>query len=276
MHIAQLEHQVRLAYVTGREEWLRLVLSQQDPVVIGRQLVYYGYITRQRGEVMTAVREQLRKLETTMAAVDRQRQTLQQLEESQADRLAELSAAREDRRVALARIDERIASQQGEMERLQAQAADLESLVMELTRLLAGLPMGDATPFGEMTGQLDWPADGTVARSFGHSRADGRMRWEGVLVAANAGSDVRAVHHGRVVFADWLPGMGLLIVLEHGDGYLSLYGHNQELLKDIGDWVSPGDVIAHVGDSGGQAAPGLYFEIRKDGQPVNPSRWLSR
>ena len=113
-------------------------------------------------------------------------------------------------------------------------------------------------------------------RKFGQPKADGRLRWDGVLLGAPAGAQVRAVHHGRVVYSDWLPGMGLLLVIEHGDGYMSLYGHNQDLIMQVGDWVTPGAVVAHVGDSGGQAVPGLYFEIRKDGQPVDPGGWISR
>ena len=111
---------------------------------------------------------------------------------------------------------------------------------------------------------------------FGQPRADGRLRWNGVLLAAGAGEDVRAVHHGRVVYADWLQGMGLLVIIEHGDGYLSLYGHNQDVVAEIGEWVTPGTVIAHVGDSGGQATPGLYFEIRKEGKPVDPGGWIRK
>ncbi len=132
------------------------------------------------------------------------------------------------------------------------------------------------TPFVNRKGQMTWPTDGRLLRKFGESKADGRLRWDGVLLATGAGSEVLAVHHGRVVYSDWLPGMGLLVVLEHGDGYLTLYGHNQDLIMEVGEWVTPGTVIAHVGDSGGQPVPGLYFEIRKNGAPVNPSHWVGK
>jgi septal ring factor EnvC (AmiA/AmiB activator) len=144
-----------------------------------------------------------------------------------------------------------------------------------MTRNLSNLPIEASVPFSERKGYMELPATGKVIRKFGQSRADGRLRWEGMLVAAPAGDEVRAVHHGRVVFSDWLPGMGLLVVLEHGDGYLSLYGHNEDVVTEVGEWVGPGSIIAHVGDSGGQALTGLYFEIRKDGAPQNPARWIS-
>jgi septal ring factor EnvC (AmiA/AmiB activator) len=121
---------------------------------------------------------------------------------------------------------------------------------------------------------LSWPTDGQVVKRFGDPRADGRLKWQGIILSAPAGSDVRAVYNGRVIFSDWLDGMGLLLIIEHGDGYMSLYAHNQDLLKEVGEWVEPGEMIAHVGDSGGRAAAGLYFEIRKNGEPVNPGQWF--
>jgi septal ring factor EnvC (AmiA/AmiB activator) len=273
---ADLERQLRLAYVTGQEEWLRLVLSQRDPAKIGRQIVYYSYITRERSTIMEAVRARLRELEKNAAEVERERDRLKELERDERVRLQQIEVARRDRGSALARLDRRIQSGKGEIDTLRQQAEDLEALVAELTRLIVGLPVADAIPFEEMKGHLESPTAGSLVGKYGATRADGRLRWDGLLLAAAAGAEVRAVHHGRVVFADWLPGLGLLTVVEHGDGYLSLYGHNRDLLKDVGEWVRPGDVIAHVGDSGGQAAAGLYFEIRKDGRPVDPGLWLGR
>ena len=134
--------------------------------------------------------------------------------------------------------------------------------------------MINAEPFAGKTASLSWPADGRLLHRFGQPRADGRMKWQGVLIGAQAGEEVRAVYDGRVVFADWLDGMGLLIIVEHGGGYMSLYGHNQTLMKNVGQTVLEGDQIAEVGDSGGQATPGLYFEIRKNGDAVNPRGWI--
>jgi len=127
-----------------------------------------------------------------------------------------------------------------------------------------------------LSGRLTWPVAGRLIQDYGQPRGNGRLRWNGVLIAAPAGREVRAVYHGRVAYADWLPGLGLLVVVDHGDGYLSLYGHNESLLKSAGDWVAPGDVLATVGQSGGQATPALYFEIREGREPVDPGDWVTR
>ena len=275
-HRSELNRQLRLAYATGREDWLRTVLSQRDPVSIGRQMVYYGYFAQQRSGLMDVVKAQLNTLAENAAAVSREQQNLAESQRTQKMRLAELSEARRVRRLALVDIDKKIASQNDRLGQLRLEAEDLESLVAELTRLFGDLSIGDTTPFVNRKGQMTWPTDGRLLRKFGESKADGRMRWDGVLLATGAGSEVLAVHHGRVVYSDWLPGMGLLVVLEHGDGYLTLYGHNQDLIMEVGEWVMPGTVIAHVGDSGGQPVPGLYFEIRKNGSPVNPSHWVGK
>lgn len=274
--VGALEQQLRVAYVSGRDDWLRSALSQREPAELGRQLVYHSYMARQRSELIGQVRADLQKLEATQEALDRQRQALEKTEAAERAHLQELSGARERRKLALAEITAGIASRSEQAERLRAEARELESLVAELTRIFASLPDVGAVPFSSRKGKMPTPASGKILRKFGQARADGRLRWDGILVGAQAGQEVRAVHHGRVVYSDWLPGMGLLVVLEHGDGYLSLYGHNQDLLTEVGDWVDPGTVIAHVGDSGGQAVTGLYFEIRKDGAPLDPAGWLKR
>lgn len=273
---AVLARALQLAYVSGRDEWLRLVLSGDDPVRTGRRLVYYGYLGQARADLVAGLRERLAGLAAARREVLAQAERLAGLQARQQARLAELEAARAERASVVARLDSDIAGGEGELARLRREADDLAALVAELTRALAELPADDATPFGKLKGRLPGPADGPVLRNFGQARADGRLRWEGSLIGAAAGSPVRAVHHGRVVYADWLPGMGLLAIVEHGDGYLSLYGHNRDLVKDVGDWVDAGDVLGHVGDSGGQAEAGLYFEIRKDGRPQDPRRWLAR
>jgi len=276
VNVEELGRQLRAAYVSGRDDWLRSVLSQRDPAEVGRQLVYHSYIAQQRTELIGSIRQDLERLDSTQAALDLERERLEQAQAAERERLAELSAVRERRKVALAKINAGIVSRNEQAERLRTEAEDLEGLVAELTRILANLSIEGAVPFGERKGQMERPTAGQVIRKFGQARANGRLRWEGILVGASAGEEVRAVHYGRVVYSDWLPGMGLLVVLEHGDGYLSLYGHNQDLVTEVGEWVDPGTVIAHVGDSGGQAVTGLYFEIRKNGAPQNPGRWLTR
>jgi septal ring factor EnvC (AmiA/AmiB activator) len=269
-----LAQQIRVAYINGNEEWLRVALSQKDVTTLGRRMVYYGYLSRQRSSSIANLRSLLRALELTRLNIEQEARELLALEDQSADQLVGIADTRGERARLVARINEDIESKDVEIARLQSQAAELGELVAALARVVPAMPDVDAEPFAGQTARLSWPTQGPVLRRFGQSRADGRLNWQGVLLGAEAGSDVRSVYHGRVIFSDWLNGMGLLMIVEHGDGYLSLYGHNQDLLKDVGEWVEPGETIAHVGDSGGKATAGLYFEIRKNGKPVNPGQWI--
>ncbi len=169
-----------------------------------------------------------------------------------------------------------MAAEGREIERLAAQEKDLARLIAELTSILSDYPITSEEPFSEHRGRLTWPVAGTLLRDFGQPRVGGELKWNGVVLAAPRGREVRSVYHGRVAFADWLAGMGLLVIVDHGEGYMTLYGYNETTLKSAGDWVAPGDVLATVGDSGGQAEPGLYFEIRRGTEPLNPRRWVTR
>jgi len=276
VQMAGLERELRRAYIMGRDDWLRGVLSQQDPVMIGRQLVWSGYLARERKELAAQVRDALAALDQARASLDEENERLADLQRRERERLTELEALRRDRSAALARIDQGIATRSEKIDKMRGELAELQSLVDELTRVLTDLPMGDAEPFARARGRMQWPTAGRITQHFGQPRAGGRLRWNGVLLAGQAGQDVHAVHHGRVVYADWLQGMGLLVIIEHGNGYLSLYGHNRDIVTEIGDWVTPDSVIAHVGDSGGRDVPGLYFEIRKAGKPVDPEDWIGK
>ncbi|MDP6150150.1 MAG: peptidoglycan DD-metalloendopeptidase family protein [Gammaproteobacteria bacterium] len=269
-----LSKQLRVAYINGDEEWLRVALNQKDATGFGRRMTYYGYLSRQRSSAIEILRKTIIKLELTRLEIQEKARELAKLEDSAAKKLEDLAETRAERAKLLSKISSSIDSKDAEISKLQAQAAELTELVASLARILPEMPAFDAAPFAGRTASLSWPADGPVLKNFGQSRADGSLRWTGILLGAPAGSEVRAVYHGRVIFSDWLDGMGLLTIIEHGDGYMSLYGHNQDLLKEVGEWVSPGEPIGHVGDSGGQATAGLYFEIRKDGDPVNPRSWI--
>lgn len=275
-HRKALAWQLRLAYATGREEWMRLVLTQQDPVALSRRLVYYGYITRQRGTLLQQVQEEINALETAAAALKEQLDALADLGKRQEARLAEVSAARLVRAKAVQTIDRDLGSRQDKLGRLRRDARGLEQLMARLERE-SRTPARKADPLpdtGPAQQVKDLPLRGRMVARFGQPRADGLLRWDGMVLAAPAGSDVRAVRAGRVVYADWLPGMGQLVVLDHGKGFMSLYGHNQDLLKKTGDAVRQGEVISRVGDSGGQGSPGLYFEVRRNGKPINPKEWV--
>ena len=157
-----------------------------------------------------------------------------------------------------------------------AQEQDLARLIAELTSILSDYPITSEEPFSKHKGRLTWPIAGNLLHDFGQPRGTGSVKWNGVVLAAPRGREVRSIYHGRVVFADWLAGMGLLVIVDHGEGYMTLYGYNETTLKRAGDWVAPGDVIATVGDSGGQQQTGLYFEVRQGTKAVNPRSWVSR
>lgn len=269
-----LARQLRTAYINGNSEWLQLVLSQQDPALLGRRMTYYGYLSRQRKSAIDLLQEALVQIAATREEIRQELARLRRLESDAADKLEEIANTRAERAAVVARIRKSMADRDAEIAGLRQQETELGELVAALARRLPAMPDFDAEPFAGQSAQLSWPADGPLLKRFGQSRADGSLKWNGVLLGAAAGSDVRAVYHGRVVFSDWLAGMGLLTIVEHDNGYMSLYGHNQDLLKEVGEWVEPGEVIAHVGDSGGQANAGLYFEIRKDGEPVDPRKWF--
>jgi septal ring factor EnvC (AmiA/AmiB activator) len=203
-------------------------------------------------------------------------QQLAALEAAQASQVAALAASREERRVLVAKLDAGINDAGAEIARLKGEERRLAELVVQLGELMAGFPVETDEPFVRLKGKLAWPIQGKITGNYGQLRGDGPVRWNGVLLEAAAGTPVRAVYHGRVAFADWLPGLGLLIIVDHGGGYMSLYGHNEALLKESGDWVEPGESIAQVGDTGGQSRPALYFEIRQNGEPVNPHPWIAR
>ncbi len=269
-----LAAQVRMAYVNGNVEWLRVLLSQQDTVQLGRRMTYYSYLSRQRQDAIADLRDALAEIAVIREQIATEIQRLARLENNAADKLEGLANTRAERARVVKRIQDGVESRGEEIAALKAQEAELGQLINELARRLPAMPEVDAEPFAGQTAKLEWPAKGPVLKRFGQPRADGSLKWNGVLLGAAAGSEVKAVYHGRVVFAEWLTGMGLLTIVEHGNGYMSLYGHNQDLVKEVGEWVIPGEVIGHVGDSGGQANAGLYFEIRKDGEPINPQNWV--
>ena len=269
---ADLASQMRLAYIQGQEQWLKLVLSQQDPGVMGRRLTWYEYLTRQRTALIGQVQKQLVDLQRIAEELKAEAKRLTALELNRTTALNEVKAARAEREKAVTKLKKDVSSREAQLAALTKQAKQLDKLVIELASVLPDMPRLPAGPFANQKGKLSWPVKGRVLKGYGELRSSGQLRWNGVLIAAPSGNNVRAFFHGRVIYADWLQGMGLLMIVEHGDGYLSLYGHNQELLHGVGSWVQPNEVIARVGDSGGQAEPAAYFELRKAGQPISPEK----
>ncbi len=264
---------LRSAYMTGRQERVRLLLSQEDPQALGRLMVYYGYLSRLRAGRIDSITEQLEELAEVTRQVRNETERREALESEQTAQLATLEDTYRQRNDAVRNLNRRITEQGEEVTRLKQQEASLKTLINRIRSALEEFPVDAQEDFAKLKGRLTWPVAGRLIKDYGQPRAGGRLRWNGVLVAADRGTEVGALYHGRVAFADWLPGLGLLIVLEHGGGYLSLYGHNQTLLKSAGEWVTAGEVIATVGDSGGRPEPAIYFEIRRGVKPVNPHDW---
>jgi septal ring factor EnvC (AmiA/AmiB activator) len=273
---SQLEAQVRTAYTSGQQERIKLLLNQHDPATIGRLLTYYRYMSEFRGENIGAVNQHITELTDLRQQATAEENRIAGLERAQAAELAELNAAQNNRQNLLATLKSKIAEEGSQIERLAAEEQDLARLIAELTSILSDYPITSEEPFSKFRGRLTWPVAGNLLHDFGQPRASDQLKWNGVVLAAPRGREVRSIYHGRVVFADWLAGMGLLVIVDHGEGYMTLYGYNETTLKSAGDWVAPGDVIATVGDSGGQPQSGLYFEIRKGTKPVNPRRWVSK
>jgi septal ring factor EnvC (AmiA/AmiB activator) len=273
---AALAQQVRSSYMTGRQELFKLLLSQESPAALGRMLVYFDYYNRARSARVDTVAGELDKLAALEVETGRVEAELAALAEAQAREVAALERSRDQRRAAVAKLDAEISGGTAAVAKLRAEEQRLANLVTRLSELMAGFPVDTDEPFASLKGKLAWPVQGKLAGDFGQPRGTGPVKWNGVLLEAAAGTPVRAVYHGRVAFADWLQGLGLLVIVDHGGGYMSLYGHNEALLKESGDWVEPGEALAQVGDTGGQSRAALYFEIRFNGEPVNPHPWVAR
>ncbi len=271
----ELATQLHAAYTLGREERIKLLFSQQDPQILQRNLTYYEYFSRYRADLIDAGRSNYERLVKTEQQISRARQALVTARNEQQRQYAELDGDREQRKGIIERLDVELKKQGRHLSALEEDAEELKKLINSLTDILTEIPDPPSAnqKFAELRGKLAWPAKGEVRMLYGKPKPPSNLRWQGVIVEAPQGNNVRAVSHGRVAFADWLRGMGNLVIIDHGQGYLSLYGHNQALYKSAGEWVEAGDIIASIGNSGGHKTPGVYFEIRRQGKPQNPSRW---
>ncbi|MDB6103432.1 MAG: hypothetical protein JWO52_3431 [Gammaproteobacteria bacterium] len=268
-----LAGQLRAAYLIGREEPLKLLLNQKDPGRAGRMFVYYSYFGRARAEQIHGIENDVQGIATLDEQLQAEDAKLAELEKQQRADLAELEQARAKRSEVLASLTAESNSHAQNLERLKSQQGGLEKLLRELRRAIEKFPIDNNDAFAHLRGKLAWPVGGKLIARFGETRAGG-VKWDGVLVATERGAPVRAVYGGRVIYADWLPGLGLLTIVDHGEGYMSLYGHNERLYKAVGERVSVGDTLGSAGDSGGSSRPELYFEIRKAGKAVDPRPWF--
>jgi septal ring factor EnvC (AmiA/AmiB activator) len=271
---ASLASQARAAYMIGRQEELKLLLNQTNPAGLGRTLAYYGYFAEQRTQKIKSIQSNEARLQQLVAQIEQQTRELQKLEEEASREIAGLQHARAERSVAVAALTKQLENGNQELGNLKREEQAVESLVADLARMMQDFSTDPSQSFDRMRGKLPWPVLGRVAARYQAPRENsGGIRWNGVMIETERGAKVRAPFFGRVVYADWLQGLGLLIIIGHSGGYMTLYGHAEVLYKSVGDKVAPGDVIAALSDTEG-GKPQLYFEIREGRKTVDPKLWL--
>lgn len=272
---AELAEQIQSRYLAGRQAGLQLLLSQDRAAPLGRLLGYLRYWLDHRIDSVVAVRESLQAVRQTRQSLQR---TRAKLAGERADLLAKrqaLADQRQQRAATLAELEQTMRTKDTRLSELRANETRLQELLASLRRQLADVPadMGERS-LASARGALPWPVQGRLTQHYGDSRS-GARHWQGIFIAAPRGQPVQAVARGRVAYADWVRRFGLLLILDHGQGFMSLYAHNQSVHRTLGEWVEAGEVIATSGDSGGLRNSGVYFELRRNGQPFDPLPWLA-
>lgn len=276
-HRQHLSEQLRAVQRLGNDGPVKLLLNQDDPQQAQRMLRYFTYFNDARIARIRHILSELTRLDNLATLIQTTEQQLRQTEQQLLQSNRTLQQRKQEQQQLLTRLQREVSSEQQRLKQKEADRKRLESLLNEVQTLLDNSPRRtDARPISALRGKLPRPLSNRVLQGFGSPLSDGPGRREGWLLDAREGDSVRAIHHGRVVFADWLRGYGLIIIVDHGEGYLSLYAHNQSLLRDVGNWVNQGDVIASAGRSGGSEQASLYFEIRYRGRPQDPAVWLKR
>lgn len=296
----ELAQLLRAAYLQGQDAPLKLLLAQDRVADGGRMLAYYGYLQRDRTQRIAQLDAQLRELDALEDAIVDRRAELDRTRSAQRSQLDRLQRDRKSRATLIAQLDQRYKDRSTRERELGRDAKGLEQLLKKLRvaaaraeaqrKAAADRAARDAARTSDnkprppttvaraplpQVGGMGWPVSGSLLAGFGASMPDSRGS-DGLLIAAAAGTPVKAVADGQVVYAEWMTGYGLLLIVDHGNGYMSLYAHNDALLKDVGDPVKRGDSVSTVGSSGGHGRPALYFELRRNGTPVNPGTWLRR
>jgi septal ring factor EnvC (AmiA/AmiB activator) len=273
-----LAQQLRSAYISGHEEYIKLIMNQQDPAAVSRILVYYRYLTESRVRTINKINQHLDQLDILKSIIQDRSTELKTLINDQRARWQSLNIAYKEQENAVKVLHGELASDEQQIQRMFQDEQELLGLIEKLGELLDELLEEEriGTSFRDIRGQMKLPVDSKVRVRFGARRKIGNLRWKGIVLGGKLGSDINSVYTGRVVYADWMRGFGLLLIIDHGDSYLSLYGHNESLLVEEGDWVVTGQKVATMGKSGGSSKPGLYFEIRYKGRPQNPLHWARR
>lgn len=273
---AALSELLRSAYAMGRGDRLRMLLNQEDLTRSGRVLGYYRCLGRERARRIVQVEALASELASLRVEAQSEAERLAQVAARQEETRLRLQAAQAARSAILASLDETISEGRGEVAALDRNAEALRELITSLrlkVQIAAEIDLSQED-IASRKGRLAWPlAEARLISRFQGAADDGELHADGVLIAAAEGEEVRAVHHGRVIYSDWLRGFGLLLVIDHGDGYMTLYGHNQTLLKEVGEWVATDEAVALAGTSGGSGNRGLYFALRHHGEPLDPEQW---
>jgi septal ring factor EnvC (AmiA/AmiB activator) len=272
-----LQQQIRLAYAIGRQDRLKLLLNQRDPEMVGRLMVYHDYFNRHRTEQMDIIQTTLKNLKQAEQVMVAEERKMQQLQNRKKREKSALEKNRKGREKLIARLNQGITTDAERLKELKRDEERLQKLLTEIQQKakasLQNRYIAKGRPFKTQKGKMPWPAKGKLKARFGSPKRGG-LKWDGILISGPEGEEVKAVYDGKVVFADWLRGFGLMLILDHGGGYMTLYGHNQSLAKQPGELVQAEEVVAALGSSGGQTEPGVYFAMRYKGEPINPEKWF--
>jgi len=271
-----LENQVKAAHGMGKHEKLKLMLNQQDPALSGRVMVYYDFFNKTRLKKIAAIDNGLQLLGDLEFQYQNESELLEKKRVAQKQSQQKIGEAKVGRKAILAKLEKHFKTKKQQLKRFKQSEKKLSALILTLQQDKVGsfVRSGAVGPFSKLKGKLPWPVKGRIVKKFGARRSE--SRWDGVLIDAREGQEVRAVARGKVVYADWLRGYGLLTIIKHDKGYMTLYAFNQSLYKVKGDSVDAGTVISTVGVSGGRTNAGLYFGVRKKGKPVNPVKWCRK
>lgn len=278
-------------YLSGQSDAIKLVLNREDPNEIARQLHYLGYVSRVRAELLVSLRENLSRLDKLTGETRRKSTDLRALQDEESRQKQRLVQEQSERQRVYAEVSSEIQESRKQLSTLKKDEKRLSNLIERLAREAAArakkkpgkrlankaLPGADsgAGDFRQLKGRMRLPVSGELTNRFGGQRQDSGLSWKGLFIAAKSGREVKAIAGGKIVYADWLRGFGNLLILDHGDGYMSLYGNNESLLKQAGEEARAGDTIAAVGTSGGNPKSGLYFELRYQGKPFDPLPWVT-
>lgn len=271
---ALLSKQIRMAYILGRQPYLKLLLSQQETSKLSRLLTYYQYITRNQIDTIKQLQTTIKAIETNRAQIHQHYQTLQRLKVTQLREHNRLQKTLQNRKQLITRINKNIQTKSQKLNALLQNKQRLDRTMTHLERVVESTAVQKQN-FAAFKNQLPWPTRGRLMAQYGTPIQHSELKWSGVLIRARNNQPVRAIAYGKVIFAKWMSGYGLLMIISHGHGYMSLYGRNHVLNKRAGDFVKPGEIISTVGQSGGHNKPALYFAIWHNGKPVNPSTFCS-